>query len=1744
ELSFSYAQPLSEQVVQQTGVDGWVLNTRGVNLIDIDGDGMSDLVRTESGNHAYKKGLGASFAPAVTMTGPAASLTAIRLMDVDGDARPEFVRYLSSAWRPYRLSGTTWADMGSTWPGSTSIPLVDASYFYADLNGDGRTDVVQAVTNGIRVKLNGAGGLGAWLTRPYIGGGTSTLVPGANSRFHDVNGDGLADVVQLTDSLMRVYLGKGDGNFVLTGTYNHPWGTLAFPLADIRLCDLNRDGLMDVVRLSASHVYWYAGKADGGVVTTPRYVPRPGSASFDSVVAIADINGNGSEDVVWSSQEGLWVLDMAGATTAGMLVGVENGLGKSLSLSYSASAVLSVAAEVAGQTWTSKLPISVPVPVGMTTQPGGGEPARVVEYGVRDGFWDGEERRFGGFLTSVRRGVGATAAETLVETTRYHAGLGAERVLRGVPVEVRTEDGTGKLYTRVTSTHEARPVAGLPNVPLLKRVATTEVRTWNHEGVTTPVETLATYTYDAQVRPVEEVNSGRLDVTGDEKRVQRGYASDATLWVHDVVCEEKVLELDGTLVSHGRTFYGDATQVFSWSEPANCRAGRLTRESHAWLADAQTPRWVLQQATEFDAWDNPTRIYSGGVWRTMGYDANHLRPVSESVTPSTGHTLTWTSVWDDVLGQPASVTAPDGSTMALAYDSLGRLTSMGHDSAVPHVRYVYDWTPPRPRTLTYLYDGAPASLPGSWTGGWVAGGPWREMVAVTNGAGEALYSATRLTSQRWAISDWKERDARGKVTFVGNAFFADATLPTSRPAGLDGQDLTYDALGRLVSQQLPNGGVRSLAYKAFETTRSDTAVAPIITRMDGLGRIRRTERQVGSVLESVDAAYDAAGRILSLTLQGGAVTHSFTYDSLGRLVAAQDPDVGARVLRYDDQNRLTHHTNGANQTRRYFYDDGGRLTRTLGEDGSEFIYHYDENQDGTTQGHVASRLAWVEEPRGTAHMTYDAFGRTAWQRRVVDGVESVETATYSPSGLLLASSVDGLSIARSYDAAGRNTAVGPYWQAVELDAAGRVLEEQYGNGVRQLHERDALGLSSRVRTVNALGVALYDVSLTRNAYAAPLTVTDTDGRGLNHSAVFGYDGAARLTDAILGAVTTPGGSLGQGPSSYVFGYQYDGLQNMVGRQVVGPTTLSVATGSFHFAERGFGPRQMTRMATASGDTLVDYDAAGRQVRQGDRLMTYNGLDQLVSVTIPGAGSPSKVVEHAYGYTGLRVRTEVSTGEVQYWFSSQVTQRANGVRERYVGVGDRTVARIAYETTGSGALAWLPGLGGLRGAELDQAVTRGLGVVLLGSFMLMAGTVVLRRTQRARSLRLTAGTVAVAMLGVGCESGLRASNVSLSHDALWAATGTVYFQSGVSAGPALITREDGSVLEERRYEPFGAPIDAYREFVGGGSAVGAVDHEEEPLNALNKLTDPHTGWSDHGARWMAPELASWLTPDPPVKAPHGRFLLAPWDMHPYQYVRQNPVLYWDPDGWTPRQNPLATTLDAPLPAGSYQIVTRSFAPFDEFGGGYEGDGNDRGYTPSSSATSRMVQATTVSDAKVVSSVAWSDETSGSGALARGAGVTVGIMPWDELKGFESPANSVDWSSSNGFLKIEQSLAGAMPLNRFAPDIDTRSYLQMFKDGNMLRVSGFMTGDAFPAAEMYIRDAANNRVMLNASPASAGTFGPLTELPGNGGKNMGEFNVQIRLDSNGNFTGVRAKGQEDFMSLDAWNQQMSAGPTGPK
>jgi RHS repeat-associated protein len=122
---------------------------------------------------------------------------------------------------------------------------------------------------------------------------------------------------------------------------------------------------------------------------------------------------------------------------------------------------------------------------------------------------------------------------------------------------------------------------------------------------------------------------------------------------------------------------------------------------------------------------------------------------------------------------------------------------------------------------------------------------------------------------------------------------------------------------------------------------------------------------------------------------------------------------------------------------------------------------------------------------------------------------------------------------------------------------------------------------------------------------------------------------------------------------------------------------------------------------------------------------------------------------------------------------------------------------------------------------------------------------------------------------------------------------VYFHQTFGAGPDLTTNSAGQLEEDRRTEPFGVAIDAFRD-----GAVQPIDYLRDPINALNKFTDPDTQWSYHGARWLAPDTAQWHSPDPPATAPDPKFMAEPWALHPYQYVNQNPVAYWDPDGRDP------------------------------------------------------------------------------------------------------------------------------------------------------------------------------------------------------------------------------------------------------
>jgi RHS repeat-associated protein len=319
-------------------------------------------------------------------------------------------------------------------------------------------------------------------------------------------------------------------------------------------------------------------------------------------------------------------------------------------------------------------------------------------------------------------------------------------------------------------------------------------------------------------------------------------------------------------------------------------------------------------------------------------------------------------------------------------------------------------------------------------------------------------------------------------------------------------------------------------------------------------------------------------------------------------------------------------------------------------------------------------------------------------------------------------------------------------------------------------------------------------------------------------------------------------------------------------------------------------------AGSCAPNAFDYDKAGRLIRDRGATLTYDASDRLRTVTpIAGstAGGPTVTETHTYGYDGLRTSTTTGTGtaaDIQLWFTPDYSQH-NGKREHYVRIGDRVIAKIITSPPAGGSDA---GVGLVRATPPLRGSRDFLPLALLLLAAACALAVALAAwIGRRRWPAWAASVVLPCLLVTICSCGRSSAPQQTGALVAWARTDISYFHRGIAAGPVLTTNADASVREERRYEPFGQPVDAR---VNG--LVVPVDFRREAQNGLGKVTDPSTGWSYHDARWLQPQTARWTVPDPATLAPEQEHMGRFWDLNPYHYARQNPALFWDPDGREP------------------------------------------------------------------------------------------------------------------------------------------------------------------------------------------------------------------------------------------------------
>lgn len=229
---------------------------------------------------------------------------------------------------------------------------------------------------------------------------------------------------------------------------------------------------------------------------------------------------------------------------------------------------------------------------------------------------------------------------------------------------------------------------------------------------------------------------------------------------------------------------------------------------------------------------------------------------------------------------------------------------------------------------------------------------------------------------------------------------------------------------------------------------------------------------------------------------------------------------------------------------------------------------------------------------------------------------------------------------------------------------------------------------------------------------------------------------------------------------------------------------------------------------------------------------------------------------------------------------------------------------------------------------------------------------------------------------------------------------------------------------------------------------------------------------------------------------------------------DPIRMIDPDGMWP-----------------FPVTIRSFAPFDWFGGGFIGDGDNRGYTTSPTATARAKQTFTVDPNKgTVTDL----KTSSSPSYHPLIGVTTAKDDKGSITNLKIIENK-DGSTTTSFTS---KLAAHNPLVPLSPDIDVHTNFSLTENdkAGTLKVNAVQTGDAFPSAETMIRDTKGNQLFKGVSAANGN---PYTSLPGDNDRPMMQANFTITMDNKGVFKGVQ-QGDKKYTTRE-WNKMNQNKPT---
>ncbi len=310
-----------------TGTSPEFRDPRGLAVGDFNLDGKLDVA---TGNFLGPSitlllGKGTPGGPVVpfdigTTVAAGTGLTSLISADLDGDGRPDLVGTTTADNRVSVLRGTGMGVAGAALfaalPGATAAATA-MGITTGDINKDGKPDLLVANRSAAKMSLlvgNGMGGFGTAVS-PTVGTNPTSVT------VSDINKDGNPDVLVANNvsNSISILLGDGTGTLPAAGT---SLATIGSPKA-VRTADVDMDGDPDIIT-AGSQVHVHLNNGSGGFGSFNNY----SVIATPQVLLTADFNNDGKTDVATGNLSSTTTLSVVlGTGTGGFATARTLGLG-------------------------------------------------------------------------------------------------------------------------------------------------------------------------------------------------------------------------------------------------------------------------------------------------------------------------------------------------------------------------------------------------------------------------------------------------------------------------------------------------------------------------------------------------------------------------------------------------------------------------------------------------------------------------------------------------------------------------------------------------------------------------------------------------------------------------------------------------------------------------------------------------------------------------------------------------------------------------------------------------------------------------------------------------------------------------------------------------------------------------------------------------------------------------------------------------------------------------------------------------------------------------------------------------------------------------------------------------------------------------------------------------------------------------------------------------------------------------